>query len=76
MKLNLDQKRLGKVIENDRLMISSDVSSLIEYDLNKLLENYFNLSGAVKLNVTAFKDCYLITISAPASGVKPFGVIK
>ncbi len=76
MKPNNEQSRLGRVIENDRLMIGSDISNLIEFDLKNLLNNYFNLSGDVKLSVTAMKDCYLITVSAPASGVKPFGVIK
>lgn len=76
MKLNAEQKRLGRVIENDRLMIGEDISDLIEYDLKNLLNNYFNLNGEVKLNVTAMKNCYLITVTAPASGVKPFGVIK
>ena len=69
-------KRLGKIIESDRLMISSEATALIEYDLKNLLENYFNLSGKVNLTVTAMKDCYLITVSAPASSIKTFGIVK
>lgn len=76
MKLSSEQKRLGKVIENDRLTIGSDMSELIEFDLKNLLNNYFNLSGNVKLGITALKDCYLITVTASASGVKPFGTVK
>lgn len=76
MKKDLQSLRLGRVIENDRLMISAEISSLIEYDLKNLLENYFNLTGKVTMQVTAMKDCYLITVSAPASAVKPFGIIK
>ena len=76
MKKDMQTKRLGKIIENDRLMISAEISGLIEYDLKNLLENYFNLIGKVNLTVTAMKDCYLITVSAPASGVKPFGMVK
>ena len=72
----MQTKRLGKIIENDRLMISAEASGLIEYDLKNLLENYFNLSGKVNLSVTAMKDCYLITVSAPASSIKTFGVVK
>ena len=76
MKTNLLSKRLGKIIESDRLMISAEATGLIEYDLKNLLENYFNLSGKVNLSVTAMKDCYLITISAPASSIKTFGIVK
>ena len=76
MQKDLETNRLGRIIENDRLMISQEVSGLIEYDLKNLLENYFNLSGKVTLSVTAMKDCYLVTVSAPASGVKPFGIVK
>ena len=76
MKNDIQTKRLGKIIENDRLMISAEASGLIEYDLKNLLENYFNLSGKVNLTVTAMKDCYLITVSAPASSIKTFGIIK
>lgn len=76
MKKDMQTKRLGKIIENDRLMISAEASGLIEYDLKNLLENYFNLSGKVNLSVTAMKDCYLITVSAPASSIKTFGVVK
>ena len=76
MKKDMQTKRLGKIIENDRLMISAEASGLIEYDLKNLLENYFNLSGKVNLSVTAMKDCYLITVSAPESSIKTFGVVK
>lgn len=76
MSNKLSSKRLGKIIENDRLTVSADVSGMIEYDLKNLLENYFNLTGKVTLSVTALTNCYLITVTTTASSVKPFGVIK
>ena len=62
--------RLNSVIENDRLIISSEMSSLISYDLKNLLNNYFNVEGGVSIRVVAEQNCYKIEISANASGVK------
>lgn len=69
-------KRLQNVIEKDRLLISSDLSSLIEYDLTNLLQNYFNIEDKVTITVSPQKECYKISIEGKASGVKPFGIIK
>ncbi len=68
--------RLNKIIENDRLLITSDTSSLIVYDLKRLLDNYFNMEGEVVLTVNAGKTGYDITINGKASGIKTFKVIK
>ena len=62
--------RLNSVIENDRLIISSEMSSLISYDLKNLLNNYFNVEGGVSIRVVAEQNSYKIEISANASGVK------
>ncbi len=69
-------ERLQSVIEKDRLLISSDLSSLIEYDLTNLLQNYFNIEDKVTISVAPQKEYYQITILGKASGVKPFGIIK
>ncbi len=68
--------RLNSVIENDRLIISEDMSSLIAYDLKKLLDNYFNTEGQVKIEVEALKNCYKINVTALAESIKPFALIK
>lgn len=68
--------RLNSVIENDRLIISEDMSELISYDLKKLLDNYFNTEGNVKIEVVALKDSYKITVTAIAESIKPFALIK
>ncbi len=68
--------RLKNVIENDRLIISEDMSSLIAYDLKKLLDNYFNTEGQVKIEVEALKDTYKIIVTATAESIKPFLLIK
>ena len=54
--------RLKKVIEKDRLLITSDMSSLIVYDLKKLLSSYFNVEGEVTLAVNADFSGYNIVV--------------
>ena len=69
-------KRLKEIIENDRLLLSSDTSEMICYDLKNLLNEYFNVEGGVALSVEPLKDSYEITVKAKASAIKSFGVIK
>ncbi len=68
--------RLSNIIEKDRLIITSETSSLIVYDLKRLLSSYFNVEGEVNLLVNADSNGYNITINAKASGIKNFGVLK
>ncbi len=72
----LKANRLKSVIEKDRLIISDEVIKLIEYDLNNLLANYFNLDNKAELEMQATKSNYEITIKCTANSVKPFGIIK
>ncbi len=76
MKNQKVNNRLKNLIEKDRLLLGKDVLELIEFDLNNLLNNYFNLSSGVKIQIETLKDRYEITINCSASGVKPFGIIK
>ena len=69
-------KRLESVLEKDRLLISLDSSSLIVYDLKKLLDNYFNLSGEIDIKVTPENGYYKITIQSKAVGIKTFSTLK
>ena len=71
-----NKSRLKEIINNDRLLLSADTSEMICYDLNNLLEEYFNLCGGVTLSVEPLKDCYEVTIKTKASAIKSFGVIK
>ena len=69
-------KRLENVLEKDRLLISLDSSSLIVYDLKKLLDNYFNLNGKIDLKVTAENGYYNVSIKTKAVGIKTFTTLK
>jgi hypothetical protein len=74
--MTIKRSRLNTVIERDRLFINAETSSLIVYDLKKLLDNYFNVEGEVLLEVLAESDSYTINVTAKASGIKTFSVIK
>lgn len=67
---------LKNIILNDRLMLSSDVSEMICFDLKKVLDEYFNLTGGVSISVEPESDSYKITVSASAVAIKSFGIIK
>ncbi len=70
------KKRLQEIINNDRLLLSSDTSEMICYDLKSTLCEYFNLDGGVSLSVEPKNDCFEVTVKAKASAIKSFGVIK
>ena len=52
------------------------MTSLIVYDLKKLLDNYFDVTGEIDLTVNATEREYQVKISLNASAIKPFGLIK
>ena len=68
--------QLEKVLESDRLLISLDSSSLIIYDLKRLLDNYFNLSGPVDIKVSPENGYYKVDIQTKAVGIKSFSTLK
>ena len=71
-----NKKRLQEIINNDRLLLSSDTSEMICYDVKNTLLEYFNLDGGVTLSVVPKSDCFEVTVKAKASGIKSFGIIK
>lgn len=71
-----DAKRLKSIIEKDRLLVSEETSEMIKYDLKNVLDEYFNLEEKIDLLVEAKKDEILITVTAKASAIKSFGIIK
>ena len=68
--------RLSSVIEKDRLIITSETSSLIVYDLKRLLDSYFNVEGEVNLTVNEGVNGYDLIVTASASGIKNFKVLS
>lgn len=70
------KSNLKDIITSDRLLLSSDTSEMICYDLKNVLSEYFNLSGGVSIVVEPTKDSYEVTIKAVAVAVKSFGIIR
>lgn len=68
--------RLDSVIEKDRLIITSETSSLIVYDLKRLLDSYFNVEGEVNLTVNEGVGGYDLIVTAKASGIKNFKILS
>lgn len=68
--------RLSSVIEKDRLIITSETSSLIVYDIKRLLDSYFNVEGEVNLTVNEGVGGYDLTVTAKASGIKNFKILS
>ena len=68
--------RLNSVIDKDRLIITSETSSLIVYDLKRLLDSYFNVEGEVNLTVNESSDGYDLIVTAKASNIKNFKILS
>jgi hypothetical protein len=68
--------RLDSVIEKDRLIITSETSSLIVYDLKRLLDSYFNVEGEVNLTVNEGIGGYDLIVTAKASNIKNFKILS
>ena len=68
--------RLEKIIQKDRLLLSTETAEMICYDIKRVLSEYFNLLEGVTLKVDAESDFYFLTISAKAEAIKSFGIIK
>ena len=69
-------KRLKKIIESDRLMLSADTAEMICFDLKNLLNEYFNVESGVTISVEPKSECYYLTVNAKASGIKSFKVVR
>jgi hypothetical protein len=76
MAMKKKKTELKDIINSDRLLLSSDTSEMICYDLKNVLLEYFNLEGGVSIVVEPTKDSYEITVKATAVAVKSFGIIR
>ena len=74
-KKNGELGRLKSIIETDRLSVGANFDELIESDLTKLLSDYFDLKGEVKIFIEKQNGIYNLSIEANAVRIKPFGSI-
>lgn len=69
-------KRLQTVIDGDRLRLPDGYLSFIGYDIEKLLGDYFELSGSPQISISGREGKYTVTVTAEAVRTKPFGILQ
>lgn len=62
--------RIQNLIENDRLNIGNGFEQLFLSDLNKILNDYFEIKDLPVLKTTKGKNGYLVEINFQATSVK------
>ena len=74
--MSASAKRLQKIIEKDRLIISRECAEMIRYDLKEVLKEYFTLDKEISLLIERGESGYNVTITASAEAIKSFGIIR
>ena len=69
-------RRLQTIIDGDRLRLPDGYLSFIGYDIEKLLGDYFELSGSPQIAVSGREGKYTVTVTAEAVRTKPFGILQ
>lgn len=67
-----DALRLKRVIESDRMSITSESAQIIIRDLEGVLSDYFCLDSKPTLKITAKNGKYGVEISFSAVAIKSF----
>ena len=67
--------RVKSVIGTDRLNLSKDYTSLICFDVEKLLQDYFEMEEGVDLSITTTEKGYEFIIKGSALRLKPFNFL-
>ena len=72
---NKELRRVFEVLQADKALLSEGCKALIERDLTDKLEEYFEVTGGVKLSLTFEGGKYFVTASFEAERIKKFNVI-
>ena len=70
-KKSVAAQRVQHVIEGDRLHLPADYLSLIGYDAEKLLGDYFELNESPVIEVGGREGKYTVSITATAVRARP-----
>ena len=68
--------RIGQVIQSDKAIMSEGCQALVLQDFSVLLNEYFELSSPVKMEITCQNGVYRVQIQFDADRVKKFNVLK
>jgi len=74
-KYGTDIERVKSVIGSDRLNLSKDYTSLICFDIEKLLEDYFELNQGIDFSITTTEKGYEFIVKGSAGRLKPFNFL-
>ena len=67
--------RIQNIIENDRLNMGKGFNQLLTADITKLLNDYFDFSSQVEVEITKTKGGYKVGFSLIASRIKTFNYL-
>ena len=68
-------KRVFEVLQADKALLSEGAKSLVEQDLTKKLEEYFEVSKGATLSLVFENGKYFVTVQFEAERIKKFSVI-
>lgn len=68
-------KRVFEVLQSDKALLGEGAKALIEQDLTKKLEEYFEVSKGAALSLVFENGKYFVTIEFEAERIKKFSVI-
>jgi hypothetical protein len=68
-------ERLKNVIESDHMKVSKNYDTLIRFDVETLLRDYFDLRGGADIRINTDDSGYNIEINCRAVRIKPIGVL-
>ncbi len=74
-KNNHELTRMQNLIESDRFNTSDDFFELLTSDMNKILKEYFDLSGKIKIDILKNNSIFKVEINFEALRLKTFGTL-
>lgn len=66
------KRRLSAILTRDKVGVSDGFSSALNSDLNKLLNDYFELDRRCEIVITQEDGIYKLVLEAKASRIKSF----
>lgn len=68
--------RIGQVIRSDKALLSESCKSLILQDFSTLLQEFFELSSPLTMDLSCENGTYHVQIQFDAERIKKFNVLK
>ena len=69
-------KRINQVIQADKSVMSEACKALVIKDFAEKFNEYFDLTGLPKMEITCTNGVYAVEVSFEAERIKKFNVLK